>query len=283
MARNKTISLAVEFKLKSKNINKFELLSRGSATLLKPKNKKEIRVLSTGHVLHPFKYPKYYPFDWLKLVGAGDLRYKFELVDNILNYDEHIDSKYNNQDLEFIPPRKKHILEPFFVTVKTHPTLDIGVLVYSLQQKRKYKTELEEYTFSKDMDPRLNNDFNLAKRFCRYFETFELSEEPMNRPEIFFHGHKVFERNGPIEKQILTYQLGESIKGRVFAFDQSRLFGKTNKELQMGMCGGAVEEDGKLKGIIEGIVNNGEGVSNELVGSAAFVPSQDIVDWCYSI
>jgi hypothetical protein len=111
--RSKTVlSISSWFCLPEQGMKDFEILSRASAFLVKsPKKnglefkndkgdieKKNIHVLTASHVASPWKWPKYYPDEWLQHVNEKHTHYSVEL--------RHADGVFATQS--FLLPRSYH-------------------------------------------------------------------------------------------------------------------------------------------------------------------------------
>ena len=96
MSLKKKVSLSLSswFCIPEQGMKDFEILCRASAFLIKSKNyqptnqeekkqpqsfRSKYHVISASHVVAPWRYPKYFPDDWLQFVNEKHTHYTLEL------------------------------------------------------------------------------------------------------------------------------------------------------------------------------------------------------------
>ena len=109
-SRKFALSISAWFCVPEQGMKEFEILSRASAFLLKRKSpsfKSKMHVLTASHVVAPWRFPKYYPQEWLQFVNEKNTHYTVEV--------RHDDGVFLTQAC----------LAPFTFI---HPTRDLAVL-----------------------------------------------------------------------------------------------------------------------------------------------------------
>ncbi|ETV65086.1 hypothetical protein H257_18134 [Aphanomyces astaci] len=83
MARRGVLALTTLFRLPHEGMEAFEVLSRGSAMLVHrtraKRNPSLLHVLTCAHVACPWRYPAYYPHEWLQHVDEGFVKHTLAL------------------------------------------------------------------------------------------------------------------------------------------------------------------------------------------------------------
>jgi len=227
MAKRKYVaSFSSWFCIPDQGMKEMEILSRGSCFLL-PSNSEsfshKFHVLTASHIVAPWRWPKFYPDEWLQYVDEKHTHYTLEL-----RYD----------DGTFIT---QHELLPVHYH---HDSRDLAVL--HLVQECEALNNLSTLDFS---------PLQLAPEYDNQDVELQTS--------VNFHGHRVegngFINNEDDERKPIPME----VEGRVEVRTRNQTFAKTNIVLQDGMCGGPVTcqttndlnlKSTKAVGILEGIV-----------------------------
>eukprot|EP01080_Neovahlkampfia_damariscottae_P012626 gene12626-6530_t len=87
--------------------------------------------------------------------------------------------------------------------------------------------------------------------------------------------------------QELNKQKPSFTQGNINLIREDRIYSKTNEILDHGYCGGAVFEDSKCIGMIEGIVEDNQNITSDLTDhiskNAAFIPINEITNFLRKI
>jgi len=93
------LSLTTWFSVPDKGMKSLEILNRGSAFIVPNPNRKSIKnqlaIVSCSHVIAPWKWPAYYPNEWLKHVNESHVNYSLEIrnQDGMLDYQIDLSNK----------------------------------------------------------------------------------------------------------------------------------------------------------------------------------------------
>lgn len=82
--RKSAVSISTWFSIPEQGMLDKEILCRASAFLVHSKNKTyptKFHVVTASHVIAPWRFPKYYPDDWLKFVNQNHTYYTLEVRD----------------------------------------------------------------------------------------------------------------------------------------------------------------------------------------------------------
>ena len=87
MSRGKKVAVSIStwFRVPEEGMTEFEILCRASAFLVRSKNPKypaKFHLLTASHVVAPWRFPKYYPDEWLQYVNQNHTQYTLEIRDD---------------------------------------------------------------------------------------------------------------------------------------------------------------------------------------------------------
>ena len=87
MSRGKKVAVSIStwFRVPEEGMTEFEILCRASAFLVRSKNPKypaKFHLLTASHVVAPWRFPKYYPDEWLRYVNQNHTQYTLEIRDD---------------------------------------------------------------------------------------------------------------------------------------------------------------------------------------------------------
>jgi len=230
----------------------WELLSRASAFLLPlPESPlsgtggSRVVVVTSAHIVHPFKFPKYYPeseHPWLHLLTPDHVRTKFEVRDS------------RGALLSALPLRKQ---------VWAHPTLDVALAL------PKSGEELLRHISAAGREPHVTS---LA------LKPLPLLQDQNHLPiHTHFVGHTLLpetEEQDQVPTVMSGILLGGTGDGRAFARTWDPSSPNEPRALEMGMCGGPVlDKAGECVGCVEGVVSSGPPM---LQGSAVIITADRI-------
>ncbi|CAB9520864.1 expressed unknown protein [Seminavis robusta] len=204
-----------------------------------------VHVITSSHVVSPFLWLDYYPYDWLTQVKQEHCKYTLEVFD----------SKTSNKE-----PLRSYELHN---TPIHHPEGRDVVFVH-LQDE---ETALDEMK-------KLGVDVHYLRNPDKLFEKGET---------IYFDGYVVHDPqnaattndNTPNDLTVEDTRVFEPYQetGTLAFHTNDRFFATTPHPLPEGLCGApAIDADGELCGIVEGIVPV-DHENTTIAGSAAFLPS----------
>ncbi len=78
------LSFSSWFLVPGEGMKGFEILNRASACLVRAKNPKfpyKVHILASSHVVAPWKWPKYYPIEWIQRINEHYCHYSIETRD----------------------------------------------------------------------------------------------------------------------------------------------------------------------------------------------------------
>lgn len=78
------LSFSSWFMIPGEGMKGFEILNRASACLVKARNPKfpyKVHVIASSHVVAPWKWPKYYPLEWIQSINEHFCHYSVETRD----------------------------------------------------------------------------------------------------------------------------------------------------------------------------------------------------------
>lgn len=296
-------SISAWFCLPEQGMEGFEILSRASAFLVKAdvNNMKNLgrsgfpvghestmgskymakagteflpsyHVITSSHVVSPWKWPKYYPDEWLQFVNEQHTHYTLEIRD---------------QDGVFVSQ-----VECNPVTYH-HASKDLAILHLADDPE--------------DLELLQDTGYQISELMPR--STSPGMSFLMPGKELHFIGHRVVgstdggDSNFPIAGASpgggdARKPVPQTVRGQIVHKSDAQIFAKTEMVLTDGMCGGPVivTEDanggngttggvltpGKIVGMVEGIVPTNHSVP-ELQGLAVFIESDDIQDFVLDI
>ena len=87
MSRGKKVAVSIStwFRVPEEGMTEFEILCRASAFLVRSKNPQypaKFHLLTASHVVAPWRFPKYYPDEWLRYVNQNHTHYTVEVRDD---------------------------------------------------------------------------------------------------------------------------------------------------------------------------------------------------------
>ena len=234
-----------------------EILCRASAFLVKAKNKtfhSKYHLLTVGHAVAPWRWPKHYPDEWLQQVNERHTLYTVEM--------RHADGLFMSQS-------------ELDSDVYHHPTRDFSVL--HLQD--------EDSVFETLRGVGVEDTVHNMPALSRGIPEFLL-----DGAKLVFHGHEVANgsENSPTDDRRC---LPRTVPGAIIGRTPHQIFSRTTPTLVDGMCGGPVLFDGwngtnkssegsekhmgQTVGMVEGIVPL-DHPDLHLRGAAVFVETDQI-------
>lgn len=87
MSRGKKVAVSIStwFRVPEEGMTEYEILCRASAFLVRSKNPQypaKFHLLTASHVVAPWRFPKYYPDEWLRYVNQNHTQYTLEVRDD---------------------------------------------------------------------------------------------------------------------------------------------------------------------------------------------------------
>lgn len=221
----------------------FEILCRGSA-FITPVRKENFpnkyHVVTSSHVVAPWRWPTYYNAEWLKYVNETHTHYTLEV--------RHDDGSFIYQ--QDLVPRVFH-----------HENKDLAILHIDFSEA-KGTTDLEIGALA---------EFGL--------NAVQLSTQPVPiGSNLTFYGHELSQSNSNFSVSAEEgMPVPSIISGKVIYRSLQQVFATSSLPLKEGMCGGPVinEADGTVAGVLEGTVPS-DHAEVQLRGSGVFVESTDI-------
>ena len=225
-----------------------------------------VHVVSSSHVISPWKWPNYYQQDWLRQVKLEHCSYTLDVFDM-----DTSTGAAAPKSLAKLP------LNPYPIH---HPTDNMDVAIMHLQGEDSALKTLR----SLGVEPLhlRSDDREFEKDQTVYFEGFEVAEEAAEHMAAM----DVVPEEGGVKKGSndddtrVFVPFTES--GKLFYASPERFLAKTDRPLPEGLCGGpTLDAEGNVAGVVEGIVplNHDD---ERLAGAAAFLPSpvlREFIDW----
>jgi hypothetical protein len=210
-------------------------------------------VVAASHVLSPWQWKNYYPQPWLKHVTQDHVRYSVSVYD------------MENKDTSKVhEPLATFGLNPYPIH---HNTMDLALIHLkseeaALKQMQSLGVELLHLTENDRM-------FNRGDEVT--FEGFELTDDHYDNLEKV-NDEIESEREKKKSEEDIRVFVPYEIKGKLIFASAERFLAKTDTPLPEGVCGGPViDSDGKVCGIVEGIVPV-DHKEKDMAGAAAFIP-----------
>jgi hypothetical protein len=312
-----TLSISSWFCVPEQGMNQFEILSRGSAFLVQSDASRMVsvdksrsfplgvhtkrsntsallptyHVVTSSHVVSPWKWPNYYPEEWLQHVNEQHTYYTLEVRD------EH--GVFITQ-AECRPVTYHHLNKDLAVL---HMDDEGDSLAMMKEAGYKPLSMIPHSSFFGECavnmrDGRKKPSHYYYKGLALNFHGHDVTEDA--QPEGGGDFDKPLENRSGSEGEYSAFSGGDEripipkvVDGRVEHNQGPQIFCKTASILTYGMCGGPVIVDSKyvmhddvvreggsssdalVCGLIEGIVPSDHSVE-ELQGSAVFIESDDI-------
>lgn len=196
-------------------------------------------VLTASHVVSPWRWPKYYPDDWLRFVNEKHCHYTLELRDEnglFMTQSECFPVTYHHRHRDMAVLH----LEDEIEAIKTFKNMDVQfpeLLLPPIHKSKRSNTQHSEtlYHFL-----RQTGDYSLSSTASNGSNESHTNTTGGTRLE--FVGHEVSE--GSADGMELAGGQKNCIPrttwGDIHARTQAQLFCKTAKTLTEGMCGGPV-------------------------------------------
>lgn len=252
------LSISSWFCVPEHGMNDLEILCRASAFLVKainPSFKHKFHVLTVSHAVAPWKWPKYYPEEWLQQVNEKHTHYTIEM--------RHDQGEFCSQT-ELIPQAFHHNSRDF--------------TVMHIENESKVMEELSEIGLNDSI-------YSLAPS-----DTIPLQKEM----KLKFHGHEVSRAGFSDMDTDDRKPIPSTFKGIVNKRSDYQVFARTlPRALENGMCGGPVlfagyasgsstenntsssREDGRKRRGVQAMSSASEVVEDRLVGLVeGIVPSE---------
>jgi len=211
-------------------------------------------VVAASHVLSPWKWKNYYPQPWLKHVTQDHVRYSVSLYD----MDEKDTSKVHE-------PLATFGLNPYPIH---HNSMDLAIIHLkseeaALKHMQSLGVEMLHLTDNHRM-------FNRGDEVT--FEGFELTDDHYEKLEKLNDEMQSELQKKRSEQEDIRVFVPYEIKGNLIFASAERFLAQTEAPLPEGVCGGPViDSDGKVCGIVEGIVPV-DHKEKDMAGAAAFIP-----------
>jgi hypothetical protein len=274
MSRPKKVAVSIStwFRVPEEGMADFEILCRASAFLVRSKNPQypaKFHLLTASHVVAPWRFPKYYPDEWLRYVNQNHTQYTLEIRDDhgvmlgtssILASTHH----HSSRDLAVMHLEDEASADQIFAA---H-----GVQYQNLSQRELVEGEVVEFHgHDVEMPPSMSNESKSDGQPTSSVTSVRDdagSDDTRESIPLIVYGHFV-------------------------ASTAKQFFAQTKPVLTYGMCGGAViakssssiTANGVIKtttassvcGMLEGIVPL-DSPSEQHRGLAAFVDSAVITE-----
>jgi hypothetical protein len=274
MPRQKKVAVSIStwFRVPEEGMADFEILCRASAFLVRSNNPQypaKFHLLTASHVVAPWRFPKYYPDEWLRYVNQNHTQYTLEIRDDhgvmlgtssILASTHH----HSSRDLAVMHLEDEASADQIF---EAH-----GVEYQNISQRELVEGEVIEFHgHDVEMPPSMSNES-------------KSDGQPASSVTSVGDNAGSDDTREPIP---LT------VYGHFVASTAKQFFAQTKPVLTYGMCGGAViakssssiTANGVIKtttassvcGMLEGIVPL-DSPSEQHRGLAAFVDSAVITE-----
>lgn len=227
-------------------MDKFEILSRGTAFAVEQQEQQQLALLTSSHIVAPWRWPQYYPQDWVRQVTNDHTRYTLELRElphwNVI-------AQFELDSALFL-----------------HDTRDVAAL--------RFQDQAEALTGMAAIDVRLATTKFSAEPLGSEDSVVVIGHAIL--PES--------DDDNPFrdpDADDCREQEQQEVVGQLHLRTANQAFLRTAHVLGDGMCGGPVLDSGDLTrayGIIEGIVP-ADGAHGDLNGCAAFIESSQLVPW----
>lgn len=210
-------------------------------------------VVAASHVLSPWQWKNYYPQPWLKHVTQDHVRYSVSVYD--------MDDKDTSKVHE---PLATFGLNPYPIH---HKNMDLA-LVHLKSEEAALK---HMQSLGVEMLHLTENDRAFNRGDDVTFEGFELTDYHYETLEKLSDEIESEREKKKSEDDIRVF-VPYGIKGKLIFASAERFLAKTDTPLPEGVCGGPViDSDGKVCGIVEGIVPV-DHKEKDMAGAAAFIP-----------
>lgn len=249
----------------------FEILSRASAFFVKCSNssafQSRFHLVTASHVIAPWRFPKYYPDDWLQFVNQSHTRHTIEFRD---------EDGFLTMETQ-LSPKSYH-----------HTTRDLAVLHLDDEEQALEVFEME------GVEPQ-----DLLKRELVEGEDLNFHGHDVAIPAAFgvdanIDAYIGEDSNSHIDStEDCRQPKPQIVKGFFFSQSAHQFFARTNPILKYGMCGGPVTAKSSqtltagsmsrtsftssVCGMLEGIVPL-ESTNENIRGLASFVDSSVITE-----
>ncbi|CAM9718654.1 unnamed protein product [Chrysoparadoxa australica] len=240
-------TITVLFHIPEQGMKQPELLTRGTTFCTPHPNTGKLAFFTPAHVAAPWKFPRYYPQDWLKFVEP-----------------QHCIYTLNARNLKMYSSDGTNDGHYFFGRVELHPTRDVAA--FYLEDEDAALKDMKRKELK--LEPVRLRDSPLMKGEFVDIAGFEVEDESeatfRDEVEIIVEGESAAERletknslEGDLRRQ---YPLG--MRAEVSLRTQNQVFARTRELLNDGMCGAPAIDGKKMcAGMVEGIArmpNEGE-------------------------
>jgi len=216
-----------------------EILCRGSAFLIPSVSKEfshKYHVVTSSHVVAPWRWPQYYSSDWLQMINENHIHYTVEVRDDDGTFIVQKDCR----------PQGYH-----------HPSRDLALL------------HLEIDTKPSQFHPEAGLLIETGLQPLSLYKERDGQSVPPVGSSLSFHGHEMIsppfmlggerERGKGEEEEDNRKPEPRVVSGRLGTRSKHQVFATTSTSLTDGMCGGCVlseerETAGEVVGVVEGIV-----------------------------
>ena len=210
-------------------------------------------IVAASHVLSPWTWKNYYPQPWLEHVTQEHVRYSVSVYDTCNKYADKVQE-----------PLATFGLNPYPIH---HGTMDLAII--------HLKSEEASLKHMKSLGVEILHLCETERMFDRgdevMFEGFELTDDHYERLEKVNDDIETEREQHKSDEDIRVF-VPYNIKGKLMYASPDRFLAKTETPLPEGVCGGPViDSDGRVCGIVEGIVPLDHRVK-EMAGAAAFIP-----------
>lgn len=257
-------------------MEKFEILSQATAVCVRIPDTDDFRFLTSAHVAQPWRWPQYYPHDWIQFI-----------------HDEH--TQYS-LDIRADDGRVVKSYQLDRSTISPHPSRDVASLSLEAEAEVAYLSQAEEFrvlpVHLSDTPLGLGTAVTVAGHAIFDDDSDDGKEEGFL--DDFLNDSDSESSSGSgLRLQLPEASEGCSLVGRVGA----QSFLRTPHVLVEGLCGGGVfgEEEsrretnvtthlqaatpGTLFGVVDGVVPMGAEKVPLLSGCASFIEAGTLREW----
>jgi hypothetical protein len=203
-----------------------------------------VHCVAASHVMAPWQWKEYYPHDWLQTVKQEHCRYSLEVYD---------------------PETQEALVKVDLNPYAIHHPNEMDLAVIHLKDEENTLLQLKdagaEVMYLRDVSKNFNEGDEVI------FEGFQIAD---NEPITDFSS--IEDRLKQKKEEDTRVFLPYKVPGTLFIATKDRILAKTEAPLPEGLCGGpTIDEDGKVGGIVEGIIPKNHEDKN-LAGAASFIP-----------
>ena len=215
-------------------------------------------VVTSSHVVSPWKWPRYYPDEWLQFVKEEHTHYTLEIRDDAGVFISQVECN----------PVTYH-----------HANKDLAVLHLADEVENLSFLEEVGYEYTDLLAPKMSKDLAVPGVFLDFYGHNVSGGSARNKSPSNFESPST--NSVPVGNGDDRQPIPQKVNGEIVHRSNEQIFSKTVSVLTDGMCGGPVvmtsqdEKVSRICGMVEGIVPV-DHPAESLQGLAVFIESDDI-------